>query len=105
MSSQKEGVVGLTDFNQVNNETNQSPATIERSKNIGSNTQGLTNAEVRNYSSNRAGQRADVSPTQEKTQLDITEPGETISARTPQSIKTIADHLIELIPVGVKIEF
>ena len=105
MAGEKEGVYGLTDFNRANNEENQSPVTIERTKNIGSNSGGLTNKEILHYSANRAGQRADLSPTQEKTQLDITEPGEIIQARVTEDLKEIADNLIDMIPLGIKISF
>jgi hypothetical protein len=103
MADRKQDVYGLTDFAGVNNESNQSPPTIPRTKNIGG--VATTNAERRHWSANRAGQRADLATTQEKTQLDITEPGETIPARVNQDIKKIADNLIDLIPGGVRVIF
>lgn len=103
MADSKSDVYGLTDFAGVNNETNQNPATIQRTKNIGG--PATTNKERLHWSSNRAGQRADLATTQEKTQLDITEPGETIPSRINQDIKKIADNLIDLIPGGVRVIF
>jgi len=105
MAEEKEGVHGLTDFKRVNNEENQSPVTVERTKNIGSNSGGLTNKEMLHYSANRTGQRADLSTTQEKTQLDITQPGEIIIARVTDDLKDIANNLIDMIPLGIKISF
>jgi hypothetical protein len=105
LSDEKDDVFGITDTQRVNNEQNQSPSVIPLTKNIGSNTGGLTNSEIKNYRTNRAGQRADQATTQEKTQLDITEPGEEIQARVTENIKEIADNLIDLIPVGVRISF
>lgn len=105
MAQEKSGVVGLTQTNRVNNTQNQSPASIETTKNNPVNRGGLTNNEIRHWSSNRKGQRADLSTTQEKTQLDITEPGETIEARISQDVKEIADNLIDLIPGGLRVIF
>jgi hypothetical protein len=105
MADEKTGVHGLTDFEGVNNEENQSPASIQRTKNNPSGAGGLTNKERLHWSSNRDGQRADLSPTQEKTQLDITEPAEEVPARVNQDIKAIADNLIDLIPGGVRVIF
>ena len=103
MADEKSGVHGLTDFNQVNNQQNQSPPTIQQTKNNPAN--AVTNNERLHWSSNRTGQRADLSPTQEKTQLDVTEPEESIQARVNQDIKKIADNLIDLIPGGVRVIF
>jgi hypothetical protein len=103
MADSKSDVYGITDFAGVNNQKNQSPPTIERTKNIGA--PATTNEERLHWSSNRAGQRADLAATQEKTQLDVTEPGETIPARINQDIKAIADNLIDLIPGGVRVIF
>lgn len=105
MAEEKTDVHGLTDFADVNNEENQSPASIQRTKSNPSGAGGLTNKERLHWSSNRDGQRADLSPTQEKTQLDITEPDEEIPARINQDIKAIADNLIDLIPGGVRVIF
>jgi len=105
MSEEKTGVHGLTDFAGVNNQENQSPASIQRTKSNPSGAGGLTNKERLHWSSNRDGQRADLSPTQDKTQLDITEPGEEVPARVNQDIKAIADNLIDLIPGGVRVIF
>lgn len=105
MADEKSDVYGLTDFSKVNNEENQSPASIERTKNLGTNSGGITNKEVLHWSSDRAGQRADLATTQSKTQSDITEPGETIPARIQSDIKQIADDLIDLIPGGVRVIF
>ena len=105
MADEKSGVHGLTDFAGVNNEENQSPASIQRTKSNPSGSGGLTNKERLHWSSNRDGQRADLSPTQDKTQLDITEPDEQIPARVNQDIKAIADNLIDLIPGGVRVIF
>jgi len=105
MSDEKDDVFGVTDTGRVNNEENQSPSVIPLTKNIGSNSGGLTNSEIKNYNTNRSGQRADQSPTQEKTQLDITQVGEEIEARVSENIKEIADNLIDLIPGGVRVSF
>lgn len=103
MADSKSDVYGITDFAAVNNQKNQSPPTIERTKNIGA--PATTNKERLHWSSNRAGQRADLATTQEKTQLDITEPGEIIPARISEDIKKIADNLLDLIPSGVRVIF
>lgn len=105
LAGEKEGVIGVTDLGSVNNEVDLSPAAIERTKNIGPNNQGLTNKEIRHWSANRAGQRADLAPTQTQSQLDATDPDETIQARVSEDIKEIADNLIDLIPGGVRVSF
>ncbi|MEA2078812.1 MAG: hypothetical protein U9P00_02965 [Pseudomonadota bacterium] len=104
MADEKEGVVGLTDLERVNNEENQSPALLETTKNLAGGG-GLTNQQIKDYQKNLATQRADQSTTQAKTQLDITEPGETIQARVSNDLKEITDNLIDLIPAGVRISF
>ncbi len=103
MADQKQDVVGFTKTDKMDNTDNQSPATIQRTKNNGPN--AVTEQERRHWSSNRAGQRADIATTQEKTQLDITEPDEEVPARIPEDVKEIADNLIDLIPGGVRVIF
>lgn len=103
MAGAKSPVKGMTDFQNVNNTTDQSPATVQRTKANPSN--AVTAQERRYWSRNRAGQRADIGTTQEKTQMDITEPDEEIPARINQDIKEIADNLIDLIPGGVRVIF
>jgi len=105
MADEKFGVVGITDFSKVNNETDQSPATIQKTKNIGANAGGLTNSQIKDYQQNLSARRGTLATTQSKTQLDLTEVGETIKARVSKDIKEIADNLIGLIPTGVKISF
>jgi hypothetical protein len=103
MADEKSGVHGLTDFARANNESNQSPASIQNTKNNPAN--ATTNKERLHWSANRAGQRADIATTQEQTQMDIPEPDEEIPARINQDIKKIADNLIDLIPGGVRVIF
>lgn len=103
MADEKSGVHGLTDFARANNESNQSPASIQNTKNNPAN--ATTNKERLHWSANRAGQRADIAALQDKTQMDITEPDEKIPARINQDIKKIADNLIDLIPGGVRVIF
>lgn len=105
LADEKSDVHGLTDFSRENNEENQSPADLRVTKNTAVNAGGLTNAQISNYQQNRAAQRKDQATTQGKTQMDITEPGETITARVASDIKDIADNLTDLIPTGIKISF
>jgi hypothetical protein len=105
MEQEKSDVYGVTNTFRIDNRTNQSPPTIQRSKNISPTSGGKTNQEIKNWNKDRAGQRADQATTQEKTQLDITEPGETIPVRITENIKEIADNLIDLLPGGVKVTF
>jgi len=105
MATDKKDVIGLTDFNRVNNETEQNPAVTAITKNIGSNTKGLTNGEIKDYNKNLSSQRFDQATTQEKSMLDITQVGQVVQARVTKDVKDIANNLIDLIPGGIRISF
>jgi hypothetical protein len=105
MAAEKNGVVGVTDTFQTNNQQDQSPSVLQITKNLAANSGGLTNDQIREYQKNLSTQRADIATTQSKTQLDITEVGETIQARVTKDIKDIASNLEDLIPNGIKISF
>ncbi len=103
LAGEKQDVVGVTDFQDAYNVDNMSRSDIEQIRDLTGNP--TTIREINRHAKGRAGQRADQSPTQSKTQLDITEPGETITARISTDIKEIADNLIDLLPTGVRVNF
>lgn len=105
LGGEKSDVIGLTDFSKENNETNQSPPDLRITKNTAINSGGLTNAQIKDYHQNVAAQRRDQATTQGKTQLDITEPGETTANRVKTSLVDIANGLLDEIPAGIKISF
>jgi hypothetical protein len=104
MAGEKYGVKGMTDLYRANNTEDQSPAAIQRTKNLDPSSNPV-NTELQKYSRNKAGQRADLAPTQERTGMDIPEPNESIPARIQEDVKQIADDLIDLIPGGVRVIF
>lgn len=105
MKDEKSEVYGLTDTERINNEENQSPSVLETTKSVSRNSTNPTNKEKITHSERLSRQRKDSGPEQEKTQLDITEPGEVIRARVPADIKTVADILKGQNPPGITVTF